>query len=293
MQRLTLPEPLTLQLKPFHFVAITLVGCGGTGSHLAGGLVPVAQQLAERQVHVEMVFQDPDTVVEKNIGRQLFAPRDLGRNKAEALASRLNGAYGLSIGALTRPIAGAADTFLHPDADLNLVIGCVDNAGARAVMRAAVESAAGRLWWLDAGNENHSGQVALGNTTDAKRFAGAVALGLVGRLPAPSLLYPDLCTVPTLGKLKPIKAKSNGRAASCADLVETGEQGLMVNRMAAAWALSLLHDFLLGDVHYMGLAFDLKFGGVKSYALDLPTLAEVVGMSEARLMPKPEKEKTQ
>lgn len=289
MKRLTAPEPLRLQLRPFRFVAVTLVGCGGTGSHIASGLVAIAQALEARGVHVELLFQDHDQVVEKNVGRQLFAPRDIGRNKAEVLAERLNAAYGSSIGFITRGATGPRDTFVHPDADLNVVIGAVDNAAARAVMQAAVERADGRLWWLDAGNEDHSGQVALGNTADAGQFAGRVALGLVDRLPAPSVLYPDLCVVPKLSRLKPVNGSKNGR--SCAVALEAGDQGLMVNRMAAAWALALLHDLLLGAVHWFALDFDLTYGGVRGHSLDLATLAAATGLSERELQAAVKKER--
>jgi len=73
------------------------------------------------------------------------------------------------------------------------------------------------------------------------------------------------------------------------ELTEAGQQGLMVNRMAAAWACAMLHDFLVARSQaYFALAFELKWGGTRAWAIDAPTLAEVAGLTIAQLKtPKP------
>ena len=251
-------KSVTLRLPAFNRVFITLVGCGGTGSHLASGLAALALELRGRDIRPFLTFIDPDKVEERNVGRQLFGQAEFGLAKAGTLAMRLGQVYGLGIDASIRAI-DAKDTFVSDDS-LSLVIGAVDNAPARALIAKAVEQAAGKLWWLDCGNENHSGQVALGNTVHPLRWRPA--LGMVDSLPAPHALYPDL-----------IKAPKKVKRASCADAGP--EQSLMVNRMVSAWALSLLHDLLLGQLHYFAVAFDLAQGGARSYALDETTLKEV------------------
>ena len=51
--------------------------------------------MGRARLHVPAVrFIDPDTVEEKNIGRQLFSYGDLRQNKARCLAARFN-LYGL------------------------------------------------------------------------------------------------------------------------------------------------------------------------------------------------------
>jgi len=255
---------LRLQLPRYAAASITLAGCGGTGSHLASGLVAIAQALAERSLHVDMLFIDPDVVSPRNVGRQNFSPADVGRPKAEALAERLNAAFGLAVGASVRAI-DARDSFLSPSRDaLNIVIGAVDNPTARARIARAVKRAHGALWWLDCGNDDHSGQVALGNYADKRQIRPG--LGMVEALPAPHLVYPDLIAA------QKHRAAPRRRAPACAELAEDGRQGLMVNRMAAAWALSMLHDFLLGELKYFALAFDLGWGGVRTWVLDEQTL---------------------
>jgi PRTRC genetic system ThiF family protein len=264
----------------FKRLSLTLVGCGGTGSHIASGLVAIERTLHTRGVPCDLLFIDPDAVEHKNVGRQLFAFADIGLPKSEALAGRLNAAFGLRIMSAVRRL-DPLDILPDPAARdiLHVVIGAVDNPAARAVMTDVVKSADRRLWYLDCGNENHSGQVLLGNTLIKASFRKAIALGLIDRLPAPGLVYPDLVATP-----KAKRIQRAGRAPSCADLTASGEQSLMINRLVAAHALSMLHDFLITrDLKYFGLAFDQQWGGTRAYTIDAPTLAEVTGLSEADL----------
>jgi len=71
-----------------------------------------------------------------------------------------------------------------------MVVGCVDNVEARAAIEATCLGWSGRLWWLDCGNHDMSGQVILGN----KDLEGAEVspLGFCVGLPLPSLREPDL-----------------------------------------------------------------------------------------------------
>lgn len=276
---LSAAKPVRLHVPDFHRVALTLVGCGGTGSHIASGLVAIGQALAERGVALDVLLVDPDIVEPKNVGRQLFAAGDVGKPKAEVVRDRLNAAFGVTVGASPRPV-DSLDTFVYPDHDLNLCVGAVDNAAARTVLAQAQRKANGKLWLLDCGNENHSGQIAIGNTCDAKAMRGAVALGMLDRLPSPYLVYPDLLQAP--------KVKKSRKAQSCAELTAAGEQGLMVNRVVAAWASSMLADFLVTrDLRYFALALDLQWAGARAYTIDAPTLAQALGMQGDQLVAAP------
>ncbi len=66
-------SPVTLRIPDFKRVYITLVGCGGTGSHIASGLVAIGQALRQRSIGLDLLFVDPDRVEVKNVGRQLFS----------------------------------------------------------------------------------------------------------------------------------------------------------------------------------------------------------------------------
>jgi len=282
-----MPPLLQLQVPRYRRVHLTMVGCGGTGSHIASGLISLAGALAERDVAVDIQLIDPDRVERKNVGRQLFGPADIGRPKAEVLADRLNRAFAARVGYTIHALGSAeASALMDPDAvTLSLVIGAVDNPAARAVIAKAVTRADGvmsrrRLWWIDAGNENHSGQVAIGDTADQAHLRNAGALGMIGRLPAPHLVYPDLVTAPPKAK-KSARRASSARPPSCAELAAAGEQGLMVNRMAAAWVLAMLDAFFRGTLTYFAVAFDLRFGGSRASTIDAPTIAGVAGLPDS------------
>lgn len=278
---LDVPAPIALHIPDFHRVALTLVGCGGTGSHIASGLVSIGQALGERGIALDVLLVDPDVVEHKNVGRQLFARADVGRPKAQVIAERLNMAFGCTVGAAVRAI-DSLDEFVRGAHDLNVVIGAVDNVSARALIAKAVEQARGGLWWIDAGNENHSGQVAIGNIANAKDLKGSVALGLIDRLPTPHLVYPDL-----IRKAKTKRAPRGRHVPSCAELAAAGEQSLMINRVMAAYTCSMLTDFLVTrDLRYFAVAVDLRWAGTRAYTLDLPTLAEACGLREDQLVAK-------
>lgn len=103
---------------------IVIVGCGGTGSRL----VPdVCRLLLGRKARLFLV--DHDRVEPHNLGRQSFAPGEVGEFKAVALAARMLREFrlsGLLIGHAVRPY----DPVLHGavfgrSSALNLVIGAV------------------------------------------------------------------------------------------------------------------------------------------------------------------------
>lgn len=268
------PALLRLELHRQDQVRIRLIGCGGTGSHLASGLGALARELIEHGQACDLAFIDGDTVEAKNVGRQLFSTGDVGRNKAEVLARRVGAAYNLPVLAVTRHIKTAGELVPRNDyRSLHVLVGAVDNPAARAHIAAAQKESHGQIWVVDCGNENHSGQVIVGNAMDAKDMRSAVALGMLDRLPSPYLVMPDLVKAPAAAR----------RGRSCAELTAAGEQGLMVNRMMAAWALAMLHDLLLGRLAYFAVWVNLGTGGVRTWALDLPTLSEATGLSPHEL----------
>ncbi len=71
---------------------------------------------------------------------------------------------------------------------------------------------------------------------------------------------------------------------SCAELTAAGEQSLMINRVIAGWACSMLHDFVVTrDLKYFGVAIDLAWAGVRAYAIDAPTIAGVCELTESEV----------
>lgn len=227
-------------LPPTDTFQLYLIGTGGTGSHLALALARLAWHAKQFNKTATLTFVDPDRVEEKNIGRQLFCPAEVGQYKAETLAMRFNAAFGLDIQAV--PTALTLKT-LEPESGYpgpgyrhnSLVIGAVDNHLARRVM--AEVAARHRCWWLDMGNEQVSGRLYIGNLADRALLPSLEIneFGICPGLPFPSLQDPDLLEPPAV----------DAPQLSCADLTAHEAQSLMVNQMIAALAAQYVADFVL------------------------------------------------
>ncbi|HEU4328832.1 MAG TPA: ThiF family adenylyltransferase [Roseiflexaceae bacterium] len=245
-------------------VTLALVGCGGTGSHIALGLARLATHLRAQRQELRILFIDGDTVEEKNVGRQLFTWADIGHNKASALATRYNHLFGLGIEAYPEmatvdrlaALAGGKRQWREPDGrrqeTLAVLIGAVDTVTARRTLQGALRHTYGqreradqgwelvwrrhRCWdlWIDSGNHEHSGQVCVGGETEAEALAGAVRFGLCTRLPAPSLSNPDL-----------LMATERRRREDCAAAMEDNAQSLEVNQFMAAIVMRYLNALVI------------------------------------------------
>jgi PRTRC genetic system ThiF family protein len=243
--------------RPDH-VVITIVGCGGTGSFLALHLARLAYHARERHgLPVRLLFVDPDRVEGRNIGRQNFAPAEIGLAKAWTLMRRYNAAFGLAIEAHTR----AFDAGILPkkrNGGLHVVAGCVDNAAARRDIHHAVGTDGGGRWWLDCGNHDNSGQVLLGNRIDLER-PEISPLGFCAGLPLPAVQHPEL-----LLEEKHI----GGDTLSCADLALADAQSLMVNQAIAAYAAQYVYRLVLArDLDVYATYIDLVTGSARSVGI--------------------------
>jgi len=234
---------------------ITLVGCGGTGSFLALHLARLAYHLQERKgIRLNLLFVDPDVVEAQNIGRQNFCPAEIGAKKAWTLEQRFNAAFGLDIHAAAAPFA--ADLLGSPRGHpFRLVIGCVDNATARREIAEQVSLREGRVWWLDCGNHEHSGQVLLGNRADLTK--PEITLDFCGGLPLPVVQHPEL-----------LETEPEVQAESCAELALRDAQSLMVNQAVATFAAQYVYRLLVTrDLDVYATYFDLVSGSARSVGI--------------------------
>lgn len=245
-------------------MTVILAGCGGTGSFAALHLARIAYEVKRQGgPALQLVFVDPDHVEQKNIGRQNFCPAEIGQPKAYALASRYNLAFGLKIDALRAGIGASKviqDWRKRSYRGLAVVIGAVDSPAARREIEEAVKEASWggqrNIWWLDAGNDEHSGQVLLGN--GAKQVIDP-ALGCL-ELPWPSLQEPGIVTS------SPAPAASDG--LSCAELLALNVQSLMINQAMAGWIGVYASRLLLSrDLDIYQTWVDLRSGTARSEAV--------------------------
>ncbi|MDI6852018.1 MAG: ThiF family adenylyltransferase [Deltaproteobacteria bacterium] len=101
--------------------SILVVGAGALGNFVGLGLAFSGFS--------NLTFMDPDVVEPTNLNRQIFFYDAVGRNKAPALAERLNQHYGTR----ARGLIGyfGADTDVSP---YDIIIDCVDNFETRVVL---------------------------------------------------------------------------------------------------------------------------------------------------------------
>lgn len=214
---------------------VLLVGVGGNGSKLLASLVraDTALRLLGRP-GIRVVAVDPDTVSEANLVRQAFLPKDLGRNKAEALISRINLLYGRDWEWRARAFQPEDLEEVWPD----LVITALDSGRARKEVLEAIQGGWRRPWWIDLGNEERYGQVLAGNGS-------------------PEAPYPPV--------REPALLEGEDEGPSCSALEALLRQDLLVNDLAAVWAAELLWQILReGRPRYLGVYYDLDRGTTRS-----------------------------
>lgn len=227
-----------VQLAPADEVWVYLIGTGGTGSHLAPSLARLAYHARTKGIQVHLTLVDPDRVEAKNVGRQLFCPAEMGQYKAEALALRLNAAFGLAIQAIPRPVETVTLDLPSYVSERVLVVGAVDNHLARQAIHRLVTQH--RTWWCDAGNEAVAGRVYIGNLEPAATVHAPEldAFGWCRGLPLPSVQDPDLLEPEAPEQPIPLPL-------SCADLVARDAQSLMMNQLMATVVAQYATDFVL------------------------------------------------
>lgn len=96
--------------KPNQLIAtVTIFGLGGTGARLAS---LICQQLVSENYSkaIKVILVDGDTVELKNCKRQLFVESEVGKNKAEVIATRYRRAFGANVIALPHFMPNAKDT---------------------------------------------------------------------------------------------------------------------------------------------------------------------------------------
>lgn len=232
-------------------VKVLVVGAGGTGSEIIRGLIKLheAMKALGHPGGLQVTVVDGDSVSEANIGRQAFWPSDVGQNKAEVLVNRINLGFNLDWVALPEMLDGEA----HLE-DPDLVIGCVDNRAARAVILERCRcSRVDSVYWLDLGNRSSDGQVILGEVCG--RWGK-----LQDRLPHAADLFPEIVDATQ-------ETVADGPSCSLAEALE--KQALFVNQGVATHALALLWQlFRHGSIDHHGVFVNMQTGRVSPLAIE-------------------------
>lgn len=269
-------------------IRLVLVGCGGTGSWLAGGVARVAWELERMGRRVEVQFWDFDRVEAQNVPRQCFTPAEIGFYKAEVLALRYGGAWGIPIGAYLKPFepghSGLNNGYSYAYGNgygygshqpVTVLLGAVDNAAARRVLAGTLESNANNrlapaLWWIDCGNSRSSCQVLVGTHNRGEELREAFNLSC-NALPSPALQHPEL--------LQPLSEElpDARQRMSCAELVAANVQSMTINKLAAALAEDALVRLLTGKLTYFAAYANQESCTVRARYTNPEEVAAVIG----------------
>ncbi|WP_242052480.1 PRTRC system ThiF family protein [Dysgonomonas sp. GY75] len=238
-------------LNPTHPVTVCLIGCGGTGSQVLTALARINYSLqALGHPGLYVITYDPDEVSESNVGRQLFSPPDIGRNKAILLTTRVNAFYGTAWEAVP-------DYFNEKTGiQCNFTLSCVDNIKSRleisALLKEYAKSSSYRepymtgYYWLDFGNGRDTGQVALGSLDIIKQPESDL-FDTVNRLPLLTERF----------KLEKVREEDSGPSCSHADALR--QQDLFINSTLALLGCDMLWQMLTGGmIPYGGFYLNLK-----------------------------------
>lgn len=227
---------------------VLIAGAGGTGGYLYYYLTRLIA--ARRDGRVGLVVADGDTVEERNLVRQNFAPEDLGRNKAERLAERYGNVYGLNFPYVDRYLENAESVLQvmcqHWEREtwasgcVPVLVGCVDNNASRQVFHEVFKKSR-NIIYIDCGNDEWSGQVVVGVKSGEK-----VVLPPVGEL------YPDI--------LADRDSVFSSRA-SCEEAAVERPQNIATNIMAATLAFGILNRLLTtGRISVHAVTFNAALG---------------------------------
>jgi hypothetical protein len=144
------------------FDQLILIGCGGTGSAVAEAL---ARLLAyHKDGCKEIILIDGDKFEEKNQERQMFSPKFMGKNKAEALRERLDFIQKVITVPTYINAVDFQDVILDGIKDVKkknlLIVMAVDNVATRLDLITALdESKAANFVLIDPGNGLDDGTV--------------------------------------------------------------------------------------------------------------------------------------
>lgn len=227
---------------------VLCLGTGGTGGYF---LEIFSKALMGGHSKIRALYMmDGDRVEKKNLERQAFLEEDIGEYKASVLASVLNDQYRLNWKAYPEyliSINKLEELFTTNNSSVvPVIIGCVDNHGARLVMEEFFKTHDNCIYF-DSANEMYSGEIIYSYKLNGRQLS-----------PLRSEVFPDILKGDT----------RNVTEISCEELNNSSPQHIYTN-MRAGLSLAEALTFLLEDKVYPGMEF---FNGkLKSFDFNLLT----------------------
>jgi len=241
-------------LDPPHKVTVALIGCGGTGSQVLSILARMnLSMVALGYPGFHVVAYDDDKISEANIGRQLFSASEIGSYKATSLITRFNRFYGTNWQAKPFKYSGNEPAY---ERNFNIYITCVDDYSTRLKLAKLFKAddsgnhSTEKLYWLDFGNTNNTGQAILG--TLFKEEVNEDEDVVIDKDNVPSLP----CFDEWASLYAPPKPSENMPSCSLAEALE--KQDLLINSSLANAGMQLLWRlFREGKTPYSGVIINL------------------------------------
>lgn len=233
-------------LNPYHPITVAVIGAGGTGSQVITALGRMNYALKELgHLGLQVKVYDGDIVTAANCGRQLFAPQEIGLNKANVLVTKLNMFFGTAWESF--PVMFDSNT-----EKANIIISCVDTIKSRIEIKKNLErnnqyhyDQEKTYYWLDFGNMTDRGQVILGSSQIIEQPKGK--RGCVGRLKMITEMF----------DLTKVIEKKSGPSCSLAEALR--KQDLFINSTLANIGMALLWKiFTKGVLDMQGAYLNLE-----------------------------------
>ncbi|MED0677674.1 ThiF family adenylyltransferase [Aneurinibacillus thermoaerophilus] len=257
------------------YFAITVVGCGGNGSHFVRNLCQLTRTYLdkdgnEEKLGMELTLVDADKVEAKNIGNQLFDVDDLYDYKAVALAERYGYHYELPIMYVkeyVKTIEQLKSLFPKRQTSertqvVNILVGMVDNNRTRQVCHDFFyDESVQDLIWLDAGVEGvtvfEKDELTAEeqNEIDSSGFSGQICCGV--KCNGEVILEPVTEVYSNILE----DTRTSFPDESCGELIVNNPQRLMTNQLAAQLATVFINNlYHTGQIFMHYINFNSQYG---------------------------------
>lgn len=215
-----------------HSINFNVIGIGATGAEFCRRLGQICQILKTMNVDTSVTLWDGDKVEENNIGKQIFSIHDIGVNKAEVMAYRINSFYGFRWGHMPE--------FWNPSLHIykgetfstcQIICGAVDSWETRVKLNKCFRDEA--TYYLDMGNDRFTGQAILG-----------VKTGIIPKGPKNNVaILPSVTEI-----FENHVSEKVDEEPSCSVLESIYRQDLMINPMIANLGANIIWNLLFRKV---------------------------------------------